>query len=218
MRGLSDASATANGKHILDVDAATTLHHLDRLTGMRIDLRPAVAILAGVLTLSVRRVNATPIRGTPPACAARCTCLGEPFPGLAHRWRQKDTTLAESQSFWIRGTVTAVEQLRDTNPPPTAAPLGWRTDRERIVTRFRVNRSWGRPLDRGSLTQVALTTARYSLCPEPSWKVGREYLVYVAVRGDTLVSGGPCWETHEASDSVARRALKELGASDWHRR
>ena len=185
---------------------------------MRFELCVAGAALASALASSATRVSATTVHTSARACDARCSCFGEPLPETARRWRQKDTTLAEPQSFWIRGTVTAVRQVEDTTRPPPGAPLGWRTDRERTATDFRVTSGWGRPVGRGAPREVVLTIRRYSLCPEPSWKVGRAYLVYVAVRADMLVSGGPCWETHEASDSVAKRSLTELGAPDWRRR
>ena len=36
-------------------------------------------------------------------------------------------------------------------------------------------------------------------------------------RCSCLAQGGPCWETHEDSDSVAKRALEELGPAHWRR-
>ena len=126
--------------------------------------------------------------------------------------------MVDTSGFWIRGTVVAERHVSDTSSPPPGAPMGWRLERERIVTEFRVEESWRRPAATGAPERASLSTPAYSLCPEPSWKPGHRYLVYVAVLGDTLVSGGPCWEVHEVTDSVAKRALKELGRGDWRRR
>ena len=63
--------------------------------------------------------------------------------------------MLEARSFWIRGTATTERRIVDTTTAPSGAPLGWRTERERIVTEFRVRASWGRVAD--SVAKHALT-------------------------------------------------------------
>ena len=82
---------------------------------------------------------------------------------------------------------------------------------------MRIDLVGGRSASGALAKQATVWTGMYSLCPEPEWKLGREYLVYARARGDTLETG-PCWDVHEASDSLTQLALKELGRPDWRRR
>lgn len=185
---------------------------------MRLRFGGACCALAGAWAMLVTTAGAVPARAMTRSCAATCSCLSLPMHALAYHWRRKNTSMVDTSGFWIRGTAVAERRVSDTSKAPAGAPLGWQAERERIVTEFRVEESWRRPAATGVRERAVLSTPAYSLCPEPSWKPGHTYLVYIAFLGDTLVSGGPCWETHEVTDSVARRALKELGRGDWRRR